>query len=58
MIMESALDCRAGIPLRSTDFYSGHRIELLLNTRVVAIDPRAKSVALVIAISAKTMRWR
>jgi len=34
------------IPLRSMDFYREHEIELLLNTRVAAIDPRAKSVQL------------
>ena len=34
------------IPLRSMDFYRGHEIELLLNTRVAAIDPRDKSVQL------------
>src|SRR5579872_2098320 len=34
------------IPLRSVDFYREHEIELLLNTRVTAIDPRDKSVAL------------
>jgi apoptosis-inducing factor 3 len=34
------------IPLRSLDFYREHEIELLLNTRVVAIDPRVKSVEL------------
>ena len=32
------------IPLRSMDFYREHEIELLLNTRVAAIDPRDKSV--------------
>ena len=38
-------DFRAGtaseewIPLRSMDFYREHQIELLLNTRVAAIDP-------------------
>src|SRR5258705_4295956 len=31
------------IPLRSMDFYREHQIELLLNTRVAAIDPRKKS---------------
>ena len=34
------------IPLRSMDFYREHEIELLLNTRVAAIDPRKKSVDL------------
>ena len=34
------------IPLRSMDFYREHQIELLLNTRVAAIDPRNKSVQL------------
>jgi NADPH-dependent 2,4-dienoyl-CoA reductase/sulfur reductase-like enzyme/nitrite reductase/ring-hydroxylating ferredoxin subunit len=34
------------IPLRSMDFYPEHEIELLLNTRVAAIDPRDKSVRL------------
>jgi apoptosis-inducing factor 3 len=34
------------IPLRSMDFYREHGIELLLNTRVTAIDPRDKSVQL------------
>jgi NADPH-dependent 2,4-dienoyl-CoA reductase/sulfur reductase-like enzyme/nitrite reductase/ring-hydroxylating ferredoxin subunit len=34
------------IPLRSMDFYREHQIELLLNTRVAAIDPRKKSVEL------------
>jgi NADPH-dependent 2,4-dienoyl-CoA reductase/sulfur reductase-like enzyme/nitrite reductase/ring-hydroxylating ferredoxin subunit len=34
------------IPLRSLDFYREHEIELLLNTRVAAIDPREKSVIL------------
>ena len=34
------------IPLRSMDFYREHEIELLLNTRVAAIDPRDKSVQL------------
>jgi apoptosis-inducing factor 3 len=32
------------IPLRSMDFYREREIELLLNTRVAAIDPREKSV--------------
>ena len=32
------------LPLRSMDFYREHQIELLLNTRVAAIDPRKKSV--------------
>jgi NADPH-dependent 2,4-dienoyl-CoA reductase/sulfur reductase-like enzyme len=34
------------IPLRSMDFYREHQIELLLNTRVAAIDPQKKSVQL------------
>jgi apoptosis-inducing factor 3 len=34
------------IPLRSPAFYREHEIELLLNTRVAAIDPRKKSVQL------------
>jgi NADPH-dependent 2,4-dienoyl-CoA reductase/sulfur reductase-like enzyme/nitrite reductase/ring-hydroxylating ferredoxin subunit len=34
------------IPLRSMDFYREHQIELLLNTRVAAIDPRKRSVQL------------
>jgi apoptosis-inducing factor 3 len=34
------------IPLRSRDFYRERKIELLLNTRVAAIDPREKSVLL------------
>ena len=34
------------IPLRSADFYREHEIELLLNTRVAAIDPREKTVLL------------
>src|SRR5882757_3496561 len=34
------------IPLRSMDFYREHQIELLMNTRVAAIDPRKKSVQL------------
>jgi apoptosis-inducing factor 3 len=34
------------IPLRSMDFYRKHQIEMLLNTRVAAIDPRKKSVQL------------
>ena len=34
------------IPLRSIDFYRERRIELLLNTRVAAIDPRAQSIEL------------
>jgi apoptosis-inducing factor 3 len=34
------------IPLRSMDFYREQEIELLLNTRVTAIDPRDKSVQL------------
>ena len=32
------------IPLRSMEFYREHEIELLLNTRVTAIDPRNKTV--------------
>jgi NADPH-dependent 2,4-dienoyl-CoA reductase/sulfur reductase-like enzyme/nitrite reductase/ring-hydroxylating ferredoxin subunit len=34
------------VPLRSMDFYREHEIELLLNTRVAAIEPRDKSVQL------------
>jgi apoptosis-inducing factor 3 len=34
------------VPLRSKDFYKKHEIELLLKTRVGAIDPRNKSVQL------------
>ncbi|MEO5904932.1 MAG: FAD-dependent oxidoreductase, partial [Gemmatimonadaceae bacterium] len=34
------------IPLRSTDFYSDHNIELLLNTRVASIDSGARQVKL------------
>ena len=34
------------IPLRSRDFYKQHEIELVLKTRVEAIDPRNKSVQL------------
>ncbi len=34
------------IPLRSMDFYREHKIELLLNTRVAAIEPQDKSVQL------------
>jgi apoptosis-inducing factor 3 len=34
------------IPLRTMDFYRERQIELLLNTRVAAIDPREKSVLL------------
>ena len=34
------------IPLRSMDFYREHQIELLLNTRVAAIDPQKKSAQL------------
>ena len=34
------------IPLRSMDFYREHQIELLLNTRVAAIDPKKKSAQL------------
>jgi NADPH-dependent 2,4-dienoyl-CoA reductase/sulfur reductase-like enzyme/nitrite reductase/ring-hydroxylating ferredoxin subunit len=32
------------VPLRSEDFYKKHEIELLLKTRVEAIDPRNKAV--------------
>jgi NADPH-dependent 2,4-dienoyl-CoA reductase/sulfur reductase-like enzyme len=35
------------LPLHPTDFYRKHEIELLLNTRVAAIDTHAKSVQLV-----------
>src|ERR1700722_18364071 len=35
------------LPLRSMDFYREHQIELLLNTRIAAIDPQKKSVQLV-----------
>ena len=35
------------VPLRSTDFYKKHEIELLLKTRVAAIDPRNRIVQLV-----------
>ena len=41
------------IPLRSTDFYREHEIELLLNTRVAAIDPQDKSVQLANGIRRK-----
>ncbi len=34
------------VPLRSMDFYREHEIDLLLNTRVAAIDPQDKSVQL------------
>jgi NADPH-dependent 2,4-dienoyl-CoA reductase/sulfur reductase-like enzyme/nitrite reductase/ring-hydroxylating ferredoxin subunit len=34
------------VPLRSKDFYKKHKIELLLKTRVEAIDPRNKVVLL------------
>ena len=34
------------IPLRSKDFYRKHEVELLLKTRVEAIDPRNKAVRL------------
>lgn len=34
------------IPLRSMDFYRERGIELLVNTRVVAIDPRARTLEL------------
>ena len=34
------------IPLRSMDFYRERKIELLLNTRVTAIDPREKALTL------------
>lgn len=32
------------LPLRPDDFYTGNRIELLLNSKVVSIDPKAKQV--------------
>jgi NADPH-dependent 2,4-dienoyl-CoA reductase/sulfur reductase-like enzyme len=35
------------VPLHSPEFYRRHQIELLLNTRVAAIDPRDKSLQLV-----------
>ncbi len=35
------------LPLHTPDFYRKHEIELLLNTRVAAIDPRSHSVQLV-----------
>jgi NADPH-dependent 2,4-dienoyl-CoA reductase/sulfur reductase-like enzyme/nitrite reductase/ring-hydroxylating ferredoxin subunit len=35
------------VPLHSPDFYRKHEIELLLNTRVAAINPRDKSLQLV-----------
>jgi len=35
------------LPLHSPDFYRKHEIELLLNTRVAAIDPREKTLQLV-----------
>jgi apoptosis-inducing factor 3 len=35
------------IPLRSKDFYKKHAIELLLKTRIEAIDPQNKAVQLV-----------
>ena len=41
------------IPLRSMDFYREHQIELLLNTRIAAIDPRNKSVQLADGIDRK-----
>jgi NADPH-dependent 2,4-dienoyl-CoA reductase/sulfur reductase-like enzyme/nitrite reductase/ring-hydroxylating ferredoxin subunit len=34
------------VPLRSKDFYKKHEIELLLDTRVAAIDPHNKTVQL------------
>jgi NADPH-dependent 2,4-dienoyl-CoA reductase/sulfur reductase-like enzyme/nitrite reductase/ring-hydroxylating ferredoxin subunit len=34
------------VPLRSRDFYKSHEIELLLKTRVAAIDPQGKVVQL------------
>ena len=37
---------RKMVPLRSKDFYKKHKIELLLKTRVEAIDPRNKVVLL------------
>jgi len=35
------------LPLHAPDFYRKHEIDLLLNTRVAAIDPRDKTVQLV-----------
>ncbi len=35
------------VPLHTADFYRKHEIELLLNTRVAAIDPSDKSIELV-----------
>jgi NADPH-dependent 2,4-dienoyl-CoA reductase/sulfur reductase-like enzyme/nitrite reductase/ring-hydroxylating ferredoxin subunit len=35
------------VPLHSPDFYRRHEIELLLNTRVAAIDPRDQSLQLI-----------
>jgi NADPH-dependent 2,4-dienoyl-CoA reductase/sulfur reductase-like enzyme/nitrite reductase/ring-hydroxylating ferredoxin subunit len=35
------------LPLHSSDFYRRHEIDLVLNTRVAAIDPRNKTVQLV-----------
>ena len=34
------------LPLRSSDFYVGHRIELVLNTRVATLDAKQKYVQL------------
>ncbi len=34
------------LPLRTEDFYAGQQIELLLGSRVVKLDPKAKSVEL------------
>ena len=34
------------IPLRPEDFYRDHKIELLKNSRVTSIDPKAKTVSL------------
>jgi apoptosis-inducing factor 3 len=44
------------IPLRSIDFYREREIELLLNTRVAAIDPREKSVLFADGAGANLMR--
>jgi len=35
------------LPLHSSDFYRKHEIDLMLNTRVAAIDPRDKTLQLV-----------